>query len=140
MREKLRNLDRMPTLSPTASKACQGLSLGLSVEHRGGAWEAWTLGQSGMVRMLSWQAGVDVWQTPPFPPEESLIISRASLGQELWIDYESPEMGAFICRIPPLFLSCTSCQPLALLALSSRFCRRQGVYVLLGGKRLKLQE
>lgn len=52
MRENLRNLDRMPTLSPTASRACQGLSLGLSVEHRGGAWEAWTLGQSGMVRML----------------------------------------------------------------------------------------
>lgn len=45
-RGKPRNLDRMPTLSPVASKARQGLPLGLSVEHRGGAWEAWTLGQS----------------------------------------------------------------------------------------------
>lgn len=44
MREKSRNLDRMPTLSPMASKASQGLPLGLSVEHRGGAWEVWTLG------------------------------------------------------------------------------------------------
>lgn len=95
-----------------------GLPLGFSVKHSG-AWEAWTLGQSGMVRMIIMEgwSGCAADHTLHTRGIFDVSYLQGILKPRAVIECRSPGMREFICKPPTLFPSCSSCQLLTLAGL-----------------------